>query len=222
MNTLLVAGTDEGVGKTVLTLILALYWQTHRPDRPLGIFKPQCQGSDAALFTRSLSLSQSIEAITPFPLTTSPIAAERRGAGVALGQVWQQLEELRQRYELVLMEGFAGLGSPIAWEMTGADLARDWRLPTVLVVPVQPNTLSQAVAHVALAQHHQVHLKGIVLNCAQPRLVEEIHDWAPLDLLQSLTQTPVLGCIPHLNSLTDADKLVQIGSSLELEHLLPL
>jgi len=44
----------------------------------------------------------------------------------------------------------------------------------------------------------RVHLKGIVLNCVQPRSEQEIADWAPVELIQSLTNTPVLGCLPHL------------------------
>jgi len=60
--------------------------------------------------------------------------------------------------------------------------------------------IAQAVANVALARLSRVHLKGIVLNCVQPRSEQEIADWAPVELIQSLTNTPVLGCLPHLKT----------------------
>ncbi|MHC5826061.1 MAG: ATP-dependent dethiobiotin synthetase BioD, partial [Nostoc sp.] len=104
-------------------------------------------------------------------------------------------------------------------ELTVADLAGEWRLPTVLVVPVRLGAIAQAVANVALARQSRVNLKGIVLNCVQPRTDAEIADWTPQQLIQSLTNTPVLGCLPYLDNLTDLDKLAQIASDLDWETL---
>jgi dethiobiotin synthetase len=102
------------------------------------------------------------------------------------------------------------------------DLAWDWRLPTVLVVPVKLGAIGQAVANVALARMSRVHLKGIVLNCVQPCSAEDIANWAPANLIQSLTSIPILGLIPHLTDPTDLEKLAQVASNLELERLIPL
>jgi len=98
----------------------------------------------------------------------------------------------------VLVEALGGLGSPVSEEFTVADLARGG-CQQVLVVPVNWGAIAQAVANVALARLSRVHLKGIVLNCVQPRSEQEIADWAPVELIQSLT-TPVLGCLPHLKT----------------------
>ncbi|EAW43081.1 ATP-dependent dethiobiotin synthetase BioD, partial [Nodularia spumigena] len=119
----------------------------------------------------------------------------------------------------VLVEALGGLGSPITNELTVADLAGDWRLPTVLVVPVRLGAIAQAVANVALARQSKVNLKGIVLNCVQPRTDAEIADLTPSDLIQSLTHTPVLGCLPYLDNLEDLDKLAQVASHLDWERL---
>jgi dethiobiotin synthetase len=35
-------------------------------------------------------------------------------------------------------------------------------------------------------------------------------------LIQSLTNIPVLGCLPHLDNLADLDKLAQVASDLDL------
>ena len=39
MKTLLIAGTDTDVGKTVVTACLAAYCRTHRPNLSLGLMK---------------------------------------------------------------------------------------------------------------------------------------------------------------------------------------
>jgi dethiobiotin synthetase len=151
-----------------------------------------------------------------------PIAAAKEGQRIELEKAWQAFESLRQRYDWVLVEALGGLGSPVTRETTVADLAWDWRLPVVLVVPVRLGAISQAVANIALARISRVHLKGIVLNCTQPCSEEDISNWAPVDLIQSLTGVPVLGCIPYLTDPTDLNRLAQVASGLDLERLLPV
>jgi dethiobiotin synthetase len=226
LNALLITGTDTDAGKTVLTTALAAYWQTYCRDRSFGILKLIQTGvGDRELYTRLFDLDQSLESINPLhfkaPLAP-PIAAEREQRSVDLERVWQAFTALSQQREFVLVEALGGLGSPLTAETTVADLAWDWRLPTVLVVPVKIGSIGQTVANVALAQKTRVHLKGIVLNCVQPCTPEQIQDWASPDLIQSLTQKPVLGCIPHLADPTDLTKLAQVASDLDLEKLIPL
>ena len=53
-------------------------------------------------------------------------------------QVLQQFADVVVRdQDLVFAEALGGLGSPVTWELTVADIAADWRLPTILVVPVK-------------------------------------------------------------------------------------
>lgn len=226
MNALLICGTDTEAGKTVLTTALAAYWQTYCTSQRLGIMKPIQSGvGDRDLYHRLFSLDQSLEEITPLyfqaPLAP-PIAAERENRRVELDKAWQQFEVLLQQRDFVLIESLGGLGSPVTYEMTVADLAWDWRLPVVLVVPVRLGAIAQAVANVALARHSRVHLKGIVLNCVHPCSEQELADWAPTSLIQSLTNVPVLGCIPHLADPTDLTRLAQVASNLDLERFMPI
>lgn len=221
----MIAGSDTEAGKTVLTTALAAYWQTYQRRR-LGIMKPIQAGlGDREFYKQLFSLEESLAEITPMyfesPLAP-PIAAAREGRRVELEPVWQAFNALRSARDWVLVEALGGLGSPVTDELTVADLAAQWRLPTVLVVPVRLGAIAQAVANVALAQQTRVRLKGIVLNCVQPRSEQEIADWAPADLIQSLTHTPVLGCLPHINNITDISKLAQVASDLDIERLMPL
>ncbi|WP_392435975.1 dethiobiotin synthase [Chlorogloeopsis fritschii PCC 9212] len=223
MNALLITGTDTEAGKTVLTTALAAYWQRYCSARSLGIMKPLQSGiGDCEWYQKLFSLEQSPEEITPLyfqaPLAP-PIAAAKENRQVDLAVVWQALTSLRQRRDFILVEALGGLGSPVTDELTVADLAGEWRLPTVLVVPVRLGAIAQAVANVALARLARVQLVGIVLNCVQPRTDTEITDWAPADLIQSLTNIPVLGCLPYLENPTDLNKLAELASNLDLERL---
>ena len=226
LNTLLITGTDTDAGKTVLTTALAAYWQKYYPQRRLGIMKPIQSGvGDREWYQKLFLLEQTAEEITPLyfqaPLAP-PIAAAKENREVDLAIVWQSLSNLRSRRDFVLVEALGGLGSPVTAELTVADLAGEWRLPTLLVVPVKLGAIAQAVANVALARQAKVELKGILLNCLQPRTDDEIADLTPADLIQSLTHIPVLGCLPYLDKPDDLDKLAQITSNLDLADILQL
>ncbi|HAA31038.1 MAG TPA: ATP-dependent dethiobiotin synthetase BioD [Cyanobacteria bacterium UBA8553] len=224
MNVLLITGTDTETGKTVLTCALAAYWQTYRPQESLGILKPIQTGTgDCELYQKLFDLQQTPQEITPLQFQTPvapPVAAEREGRVIDLSQVWQALNALQQQRKFVLVEALGGLGSPVTHELTVADLARDWRLPVVLVVPVKLGAIAQTVANVALARSCGIHLKGIVLNCVGSDSEAKLADWAPINLIESLTNIPVLGVLPHLSDPTDLPKLAQIASDLDLERLL--
>lgn len=226
MNTLLITATDTETGKTVLTSALAAYLQLYRPHESLAIFKPIQTGTgDCEYYQQQFDLKQTAQEITPlsFQLPLAPpIAAEQEGRTVDLGIIWQAFNALQKKHSWVLVEALGGLGSPITPELTVADLARDWRLPTILVVSVKLGAIAQTVANVALARQSGVNLKGIVLNCLHSCSDQEMKNWAPVELIQSLTNTPIFGTIPNLSDPSDTSKLAQVASNLNIERLLDI
>ena len=224
-KSLLITGTDTDVGKTVLTISLTAYWQTYRFCQSLGLMKLMQTGTgDDELYRQLFNEKSSLQIVTPLlfehPLAP-PLAAAKIGKEVELNLVWQALNDLQQKQDFVLIEALGGLGSPVTHELTVANIAADWHLPTILVVPVKLGSIAQAVANVALARSLKIELKGIVLNCSQPYSQGNIADLAPAELIQSLTQVPVLGTIPFISDLANQDKLAQIASHLDLELILP-
>jgi dethiobiotin synthetase len=234
LNTLLIAGTDTNAGKTVCTIALAAYWQRYghihtiapsgQPPS-LGILKPLQTGlGDRERYLELFHLDQTLAQLNPIHFTAPlapPLAADLEQRSIPLELAWQAFEHLRQTRDWVLVEALGGLGSPVTHETTVADLAWDWRIPTVLVVPVQLGAIGQAVANVALARQTKVYLKGIILNCVQPCTAEDLQRWASIALIESLTGIPVLGTIPYLRDLNDLPKLAQVASELTIERLLP-
>lgn len=222
---LLVAGTDTEVGKTVVTTALVAYWLKHANSTSLGLMKPVQSGvGDFEQYTRLFSLDQSAETIAPqrfaAPLAP-PLAAAQEGKRVDLAAVWQGLERLLNDDRFVLLEGLGGLGSPVTEEWTVADLAAAWRVPVVLVVPVQLGAIAQAVANSALARQHGLSVRGIILNCTRDRTPEQQANWAPVELIERLTQWPVLGTMPYLPEPENVAALSTAASGLMLDVLLP-
>jgi dethiobiotin synthetase len=185
------------------------------------MMKPIQSGlGDRELYQTLFNLEQSPEEITPLyfqaPLAP-PIAAAKENRQIDLAIVWRTLLALQKQRDFVLVESLGGLGSPITDELTVADLAGEWRLQTFLVVPVRLGAIAQAVANVALARQHKINLRGIILNCTQPRTKEEIADLTPPELIQSLTNIPVLGCVPYLENPRDLEQLAKVAAALDWE-----
>lgn len=231
MATLLIAGTDTDVGKTFVTIALTSYWQKHRLHNHnnvqdiLSIFKLIQTGTgDVELYNRLFAEVAGIEIVEPLrfaaPLAP-PIAAAKEGKMIELGQVWQNFVATEAKSEFVLLESLGGLGSPVTDELTVGDIAADWRLPTVLVVPVKLGAIAHTIANVALARSLKIDLKGIILNCSQIEAVGRIEDLTPVDLIQSLTQVPVIGTLPYAKDWQNSDRIAQIVANWDLELILP-
>lgn len=225
MSALLVTGTDTDSGKTVLTSALIAYWQKYCWAHRLGLCKPVQSGTgDREFYSRLFDLDQTPEQINPLWYKTPiapPLAAALEGKRVDLALAWQTIQQLMAQRDWVLVEGAGGLGSPMAESLTVADIAAQWRLPAVLVVPVKLGAIAQAVANAALAEQKQVQLLGTVLNCIQPCTQGQLESWAPVEMIESLTRVPVLGVLPHLKQTKDLAMLAEAAAQLDLERLMP-
>jgi dethiobiotin synthetase len=224
-STILISSTNTEVGKTQVITALTAYLLKHRDQKELvGLIKLIQTGQGDLEYYLELFDAQfkekrlQIEAPLVFekPIAT-PLAAEYEGKEIDLGYLWQQFSALSSSSDFVLAEGSGGLGSPITRELTFADLAASWRIPTILVAPVELGVIAQIVANVALARQKGVNLLGIVLNCTCQLDEEQIADWAPVDLIFGLTQVPILGYFPYLENPQDLDALCVAASGLDLE-----
>lgn len=225
MSTLLITGTDTDSGKTVLTTALIAYWQKYCWAHKLGVCKPVQSGvGDRELIARLFDLDQTPEQINPLWYKTPiapPLAAALEGTSVDLAKAWKVVSQLQAERDWVLIEGAGGLGSPITAELTVADIANEWRMPAVLVVPVKLGAIAATVANVALAEKKRVQLKGIVLSCTVPCTQGQIEHWTPVPMIEELTRVPVLGILPHLKQVKDREALADAAAQLDLEQLMP-
>jgi dethiobiotin synthetase len=150
-----------------------------------------------------------------------PIAAAQEGQQVSIATAWTTYQQLSQHYDWVLVEGVGGLGSPVTAQTTVADLAADWRLPIVLVVPVKLGAIGQVVANIALAERSNLRIQGIVRSCVKACTEDELENWASQSLIEALTGVQVLGTLPYLDNPENVEQLVKIASDLDLELLFP-
>jgi dethiobiotin synthetase len=115
-QTFFITGTDTGVGKTVLTTLLARFLRKCGVN--VAALKPICSGGrdDARALHAALEGSLSPDEINPwyFRAPIAPLLAARRERKcVRLADVLACVRAMQKNFDLVLVEGAGGLLSPL-------------------------------------------------------------------------------------------------------------
>jgi len=147
--TFFITGTDTGVGKTVLTALLAQFLRARGVN--VAALKPLCSGgrADAHVLRAALDGALTLDEINPwyFRAAVAPALAARLGnQPVKRAAVLAHLRALRKKSDVTLVEGAGGLLSPLGEDFDSRDLISALRATPIVVAS---NRLG-AVNHVLL------------------------------------------------------------------------
>lgn len=167
---LLVTGTDTGVGKTVLSVLLTRFLR----DRGLSVaaLKPVCSGGrrDARALRAALGGALSLDEVNPwhFRAPLAPLlAARREGRRVRLPAVLAHVRGIARRFEVVVVEAAGGLLSPLGEGFNSRDLVLRLRATPVVVCPNRLGAVNQALL-VLEALPRGTRLRAQVVLVSQP------------------------------------------------------
>ena len=204
---LFVIGTGTDVGKTYVTGLLvkalheggakAAYYKAAMSGNTRGVDGRLTPG-DATHVKAASDIGQSLDSMCPFVYerAVSPhLAARLEGDPVDRTRVLAGLDELRQQYDFVTMEGAGGILCPLRMDgqqLWLPDLIRDSGFPCLLVADAGLGTINAVglTAFYLRAQH--IPLAGIVFNHFVPGDV--MHE-DNRRVCEQLTGTPVVACV---------------------------
>ena len=202
-----ITGTDTGVGKTVVTAALAIVLR--ESGRDVGVFKPVATGcvrrreglvsEDAEFLAKAAEAPETLEEISPVrfeePLAPT-VAAARAGVKIDLEPIWEAWRRLRDAHEILLVEGIGGILCPVTAAMSVADLAKEFRLPLIVVARSTLGTINHTALTIEAARARGLTVAGVVIN----RYNHESPDLAEMtspDEIQRVTGVRVLGLVPE-------------------------
>jgi dethiobiotin synthetase len=210
-----VAGTDTGVGKTLVCAAL-LHALRRVGKRSVGM-KPvaagaecvagQWQNEDAVRLREASDVAVPPELDNPVLLRDplSPhLAARRDGVRIDIAELVRRYRALAQRADAVVVEGAGGFLVPLSDEETGADLAQAVALPVVLVVGLRLGCLNHALLTAEAIRARGLPLAGWVANRIDPRMQAVAENIA---FLRRRLAAPMLGDIAHGHTDASAIRL---------------
>jgi dethiobiotin synthetase len=171
-TTFFITGTDTGVGKTVLTALLA----RHLRERGVNAaaLKPICSGGrdDARALRAALGGALTLDEINPwhFRAPIAPLlAARRERRPVKLADVLAHVRAMQKRFDVVLVEGAGGLLSPLGGNFDSHDLIAALRATPMVVCPNRLGAVNQVLLTLAaLPRSASCRARVVLMSPAKP------------------------------------------------------
>ncbi len=171
-QTIFITGTDTGVGKTVLTALLAA-WLRERGVR-VAALKPVCSGGrgDARILRAALGGALTLDEINPwhFRAPVAPaLAAKLEKKSVKRASVLAHVRAARKKFDAVLVEGAGGLLSPLGENFDSRDLIAALHATPIIVAPNRLGAVNQVLLTLeALPENFRARAKVVLMSPLKP------------------------------------------------------
>ncbi len=201
MITIFVAGTDTGVGKTVIAGALAAALKLDGFN--VGVMKPvSCGGQEDALFLmRCAQTDDPMERVNPiaFTLPLSPnVAASIEKKKVDLKRIDAALAYFKKKkYDYLVVEGCGGLLVPLDDQTLVIDLIGRLRAEIVLVSRAGLGAINHSLLSLEALKSRGLTARGVIFNrlSGGPLTIPEQTNPA---VVEKMGGTRSLGVFPHM------------------------
>jgi dethiobiotin synthetase len=196
-----VAGTGTGVGKTLVSCLLAESLRLAGVD--VGVMKPYASGSwaDTRALKRAAAARESLSEITPvyYKKSLAPVVkfGTRDSKNPAhFHKVMASFHRMARRHSFLVVEGIGGVLVPLQGHFTGADMAKRFGLPVLIVASPSLGTLNHTLLTLEALHARGLVVERIILSGGNRR--NEAERTNP-SILEKLTGLPVVS-IPKIST----------------------
>lgn len=222
-RSILITGTDTGVGKTMICRYLAAYLQScGRNVITQKWVQTGCAENDD-IREHHLTLSASVDQITnlhelrcPYalPFAASPhLAARRHGVEIKAARIEEALMTLERYFDIVLVEGSGGALVPLNEEIVMADMAVQLNMPVLVVAVNKLGAINHTLLTLEALAARGISVTGMIFNRVNNSGEATILD----DNIRTISQfsnVPVLGEMPFITGPEKAEAgFVPIGKA---------
>lgn len=200
-----IAGTDTGVGKTVISCAILQGFAGHglrvagmKPVAAGALLKRGVWYNDDVTQLRAASnVDVPQNWINPYcfaPPIAPHIAAHEAGMTIRMAIIAKHYAQLARRADVVVVEGVGGLLVPLGRRLNAADIPVQLDLPVVLVVGLRLGCLNHALLTVEVLQSRGLRLAGWIANCIDPGMERVTQN---IQALRLRIKAPLIGNISY-------------------------
>jgi dethiobiotin synthetase len=166
-----ITGTGTGVGKTVVTGLLAKEYGkselvvTQKWVQSGDLQSPDIQVHDALSNQTCGDVWAAQRQVYSFEHPVSPhLAAELSNASVDINTLMNATHVLKDNFDRVLVETSGGIMVPLTRQHSFADALSMMSIPTIVVVPNQLGCINHALLTLSILQAKHIPVMGFIMN----------------------------------------------------------
>ncbi len=211
VKSIFIAGTDTGVGKTMVTGMLADYLLEN--DRTVITQKwiqvgcgrlPRDIDTHLKLMKRRREdFEKYLPLMTPylFKLAASPhLAARRDKRSISVDRIKRSFASLTKDFDTVLVEGTGGVLVPVNETMLLIDIVRELGLPVLLVAGNKLGAINHTLLSIEALRSRGIKVAGLIFNNISKGTERSILKDNPR-IVEILTKMKVLGVLPYARGM---------------------
>ncbi len=215
MLNLYITSSEKKDGKTFITSGIAATMQSL--GYSTSVYKPiQTSGIEINGFMQSPDLTF-VKTIDPYINThfsylykenSEPvIAAEADNEVIDIDYINNEYKRILAVSECTLLDGDSGILSPLAPNITTADLIKKLSLPMLIVTTPNENSVNNTLMTINTALEKGIEVRGVVINniaenCSKPLLTSITR------IIEEYTNVKILGLIPKLQNKNSPEDII--------------
>ena len=218
MTQFFVTGIDTGIGKTVVTGLIAKFFLSKGVS--VTTMKPVQTGCNG--IAEDILAHRSIMGVKPdrfdlegtsapfvFKYPASPhLAAELEGKEIDISFIDKSLKILTENFEIVLIEGAGGIYVPITRNYTTLDFVAQRSIPVIVVSSPKLGSINHTMMTLEMLKNRNIRIAALVYNM-YPAEKEEITNDS-VNVIKHLSQKAGIEFPVFITPFTDVDSSITV------------
>ena len=196
-----IAGTDTGVGKTLIAAGLARMMANQGIH--VGVMKPVASGGipseDGKRLQKAAKLPKSAyPEIVPvhYRQPLAPYVASWKEGAPPLQKIDAAYQKAKKKHDFLIVEGIGGVLVPITRDFLAIDWMVKWELPALVVARAGLGTLNHTLLTIEALHKRKIKVLGVVVNGYKGK---ELSEKTNVQALRKLLEAPVYGPLKFIS-----------------------